>query len=301
MHKKILSLFLALLAVILAGCQLAVPEGYDTDTMPDPLIGVYITEEYLELFDVEQWLQENADALAGGNTFFPDTGSERLYGTVTKNGISFPGTEGLILASHYASDPDTGSGYWVTLADSGVNHIHAAYNHADETQTVELSASIYLSRDAQERIFYFNPVYQTAAGDIYVCSGQGMSMSGGIGGEMAQKTQASTPDGPQGDGEGYSGSFDIRIKTVEIPRTVTLLHMDSEHRIIREDTYAPEAMPQEVTPASGAAYILVETELSDGLHRSVHQPESDPVETFVPMDGGLCDIISTRILWPEGI
>lgn len=300
MIKKIFAVTLAICIFLLSGCQLAVPDGINTPDLPDPLIGVLVTEEYLDLFDMDAWLQENTGKLNNKQNLTAPV-SEKLYGTTTEDSIAFGNTEGMVFASYYAPSANEVSdgGYWCTIADAGINHVNAAYNRTDESNTVTLSASIYMSIDAEERVFYFNPIYQTKSGEVYVCSGQGMSMSSGLGGEMSHKLQADAPEGPDGNGMRYSSCFDVRIKTVEVPQAVTLLHVDDRHNILKKSTYTPDTMPQEVTPEPGTAYILVEWELINGTQRFLSQPGDKPLETFQHADSGLCDIVSTTILWPE--
>ena len=64
MHKRIFVLIMVL-ALALSGCQLAKPEA-DTQKEKDMLVGVFITEEHLDLFDMEAYLQDNLGALSGG-------------------------------------------------------------------------------------------------------------------------------------------------------------------------------------------------------------------------------------------
>ena len=260
------------------------------------MVGIYITLEYLDLFDMEAWLMENADKLVGNNVSLLNTTTERLYGTFSEGQITFPGTEGMVLAGLYVppEDPETGSGYRTTIADPGITHIHSSYHSADTKESIDITASIYYSQDAGDKVFYFNPIYQDKNGDIYVTSGQGMQMSGMLG-EMGQTTRSERT----ADGVTVSRSFDIKVSCVEVPKSVTLIQMTSDHQILTSNTYTPETMPDEITPVAGAAYILVETALTEGVTLSIHQPGSDPLETLIKMENGICDFTSTTILWEE--
>ena len=302
MLKKVLALLLLMSFVFLWGCQLAVPEGAPESVEPDPLNGVYITTEYVDLFDSDDWYPAGSGELYLDNLLNPGTTqAHRLFGEVGEDGLVFPGVTGMALAHIYTApeNPDQENGYWVTVADIGINHIHSAYKRTDDTDACEISGNIYYSQDAGDMIFYFNPVYQTTDGKIYLLSGSGMHMSGALGGEMSQRTEASSSPGPLSDVSGYSAAFDVTVRSVEVPKSVTLIHMSSSHAVLKKETYSTASMPQEITAEKGTAYILVESELKEGNSITVIQPGSEPLETLKPTDNGICDFTATEILWNE--
>ena len=295
MRKRIIIGALILSLCFLCGCQLAVPAGDPTGGEPDCLIGVYITTEYVDLFDAE-----SLNNLKGNTLLTPDdTGNQRLWGEFTENELVFPGITGMALANLYQNPDESDSGYWTTLAGIGINHIHSSYKTTDTTDEREITASIYYSHTAGEPVFYFNPIYQTSDGRVYLLSGQGMSMTGHPGAEMSQKMDNSVTAGPKGEETGYRASFEVTIRCVEVPESVTLLHMSADHRILKEDTYLPDQMPEEITPQKEAAYLLIETKLPSGISITIQQPGNNPIETLVATDNGICDIITTRILWED--
>ena len=302
MLKKLSALLLAFSLTFLWGCQLAVPEGAPESTEPDLLIGVYITTEYLDLLDAESWYAENFGKLDLSNSLTSgDMNEHRLLGEVSEDGLIFTGVTGMALAHIFTKPENTSdeSGYWSTVADIGINHIHSTYNSTDNADDFEIKGNIYFSQDAGDMIFYFNPIYQTAAGQIYLVSGQGMHMSGALGGEMSQKTEMSSTMGPENDGSSYSAAFDVTVRSVEVPKLVTLIHMSSKHSVLSSESYSPNTMPTEITPTEGTAYILVETRFAESNSLTVIQPEGDPLETLIPLENGICDFTVTRILWPE--
>ena len=66
MNKRILILVLAM-TMFLTGCQLAV-ETVNEQGMRDPdrLVGVVVTTEYLDLFDMEGYLEDNLGSIMAG-------------------------------------------------------------------------------------------------------------------------------------------------------------------------------------------------------------------------------------------
>ena len=72
MNKKVTVTCLALaLLVSLCGCQLAQPEGSNS-SKADRLVGVFVTTEYLDLYDadayLEEYLKNNAGSISDGDT-----------------------------------------------------------------------------------------------------------------------------------------------------------------------------------------------------------------------------------------
>ena len=83
--RRTFEIFLAVLIIFsLMGCQLALEDKEDNT---DILIGVFITEEHLDLFDMEGYLNDNINTLSGGGLINIDKNSSqyqgRLYATLT--------------------------------------------------------------------------------------------------------------------------------------------------------------------------------------------------------------------------
>ena len=65
MRKKgLLAIILAALLLV-SGCSLALPEE-DGNADGDPMVGVLVTTQPLELFDSEAYLRENASTILNG-------------------------------------------------------------------------------------------------------------------------------------------------------------------------------------------------------------------------------------------
>ena len=58
---------LTAIAALLCGCSLARSDMDASAASRDRLIGVYITTEYIDLFDLEGYIGANASALSGGS------------------------------------------------------------------------------------------------------------------------------------------------------------------------------------------------------------------------------------------
>ena len=165
MNKRLFA-FLICLGLLLGcgGCQLADPEQDGTTAAPDRLIGVFATEEYLDLFDHDTWFRDNADKLAdGGETVVSPQNSEtyggRVWAVQQANGDwVFEDLEGMgYYAYRYGSDAERGT---ATHMDAGLTGNGMRVNSTDAGESLELEATIYHIPGGEVR-YFFNPVYQT--------------------------------------------------------------------------------------------------------------------------------------------
>ena len=108
MRKKgLLATILAAL-LLLSGCSLALPEE-DGKTDGDPMVGVLVTTQPLDLFDSEAYLRENASTVLNGGMIRADDAekySNALF-TVwddTQQRYVFPDTEGYVWLCTEESD-----------------------------------------------------------------------------------------------------------------------------------------------------------------------------------------------------
>ena len=82
-YKILYAVCCALLMGLLGGCQLA-REDAGANAIQDRLIGVFVTTDYIDLFDAEGYLNENLKGFQNGNVIVDgDTRryEGRLYGT----------------------------------------------------------------------------------------------------------------------------------------------------------------------------------------------------------------------------
>jgi hypothetical protein len=190
----ILSCFLVLAFIIgLTDISLAArTENSRGETENDKLIGVYITTEYLDLFDYTGYLRDNYENANGkiimeGNN---DSYQGRLYAKLIEKTIInedgsetaarpeyvFEGVEGF---PYYCYNTVDEHGSCSTIkGDEAVSDGHNYVGSTDEGSSVTLEGIIYMSPRKIIGPYYLNPVYQTEDGRIYMVSGSGTSMSG---------------------------------------------------------------------------------------------------------------------------
>ena len=87
---------LTAIAALLCGCSLARSDMDASAASRDRLIGVYITTEYIDLFDLEGYIGANASALSGGSIGEADAAqyNGRLYAELVDERYVFPGVDG---------------------------------------------------------------------------------------------------------------------------------------------------------------------------------------------------------------
>lgn len=294
MNKKIMAIVLAFLLTIgLCGCQLAKPDSNGSQ-QNNRLVGAYITTEYVDLFDMDGYLQENLDSIIAqnGEIELPAIENEpKLYAVLTENTYAFPDLEGILLAQfRMSSGEDT---YTSAVVDEGICDIHNRVGGED----AGISGTIWTAKDSGEVIFYLNPVYQTEDGQVYLLPGSGIHFSSGVGGRATQKMEETRTVTVNGETFEENFAVEVAVDVTEPAETVTVLQMDEENRELSRTTYRADALPEELTPDTGTAYLLVQSNTKTGTQRQICQPGDERTEVFVPLDPQICTKTSIYIHW----
>ena len=120
---------------------------------------------------------------------------------------------------------------------------------------IDLSGEVYACGDRQV-IFNLYPIYQTSDGRIYLTRGNSMGMSGADG---ASVTHTLTSDKTETIG-GKSERVKVRVAITAVsrptPTKFTVAHMDENDDLLKLEEFAPDALPESITPADGAAYLI---------------------------------------------
>jgi len=291
--KRILALILAVL--MLSGCQLASEEKRE-DQLQDKLVGVFVTFEHLDLeFDIEGWLRANPGALGDGDiTLEPGEGmayEEKLWASVTEEGWSFPGIDGLIMGQMWKDD------HWAGFSTEGFSEMKTAVEQTETLDSVAEEGTIYIPFDTDAFIFYSNPVYMTPDGAYYAQEGSGFSGDGMAIGGMSQSIKCEIKETLDGVEKEYSAEYTVRIEGVKLAEKVVLVQMSAEHTELDRAEYLPNQMPESVTPAADAAYLIVEEYADDEVTRTLCQPGCDPIRIFCQEEQVYCLPRFTEILW----
>ncbi len=309
MNKRLFA-FLTCLSFLLGcgGCQLADPEQSEQTAEQDQLIGVFATEEYLDLFDYDTYFSDNADKLVeGGETVISPQDSEayggRIWATQKDNGDwVFEGLEGLgFYAYRYESEAETGI---ASHLDEGLTGNGMHVTSTDEGESVELEATIYHVPGGRVR-YHFNPVYQTPDGTVYLTAGTGIYMEGTVEGEASTHTLSDsvTTTGPDGKSTVTGCDLAVRVEIMNAPSKIVILQMDEDSGVLDRKSCAPGQVPESLTPEPGCAYLVVETHKTgpdgDMVSRELVDAGAESFSTFQARPDGVCVKRDTTLLWAE--
>lgn len=324
MNKRILAVFLAL-ALALSGCQLAVEDTGESSSVEDRLVGVLLTEERLNLIDMEAYLNDNLDQVLNGETWLEGDASAysgRIYAvkkeeTVTNEkgqthtviSFEFEDVEGYLLSTFLCDsnvDPSImeGDEYWSFLSDEPFCDLHNGIHISDDGEKNTIEGTIYMDENHGEVLFYKNPVYQTNDGRIYVTECTVGSFHCSQGGNITSTISQTNTHTVNGEKSEYSMEVSVSLKPVQISELVRLLHMSESNEVLLVQEYEPDELPEEIIPAEGAAYLICEEHVRDEegeltVTRQIHDAKSDPISVFQRWKGDICIKRELNILWDE--
>lgn len=297
-------LWVLVLALALSGCQLAKPEAQE-EAEKDMLVGVFMTQEYLDLFDFDAYFQDHAGDLLTDGAVSADHltryGSriwgERIRGSDGHSSYHFGDLEGHILASfRILPENDPWQAYWSSEVSGALCDVSLGHHSIDNGARLELSAAVWFSDTHPDPGLYFNPIYQTPDGRVYVVSGQGMFFGEGSATQTMTEEVTRTEQGVK---TGYSTRIHIAMDTVSPARRLVLLQMDEENRVLHRLETTPGEAPRTLTPEAGCAYLLLEEHTAGGIRRSIFQKEDSGISFFRELSNGLCEKGQITLSWPE--
>lgn len=254
--KKLAIALIFALALMLPGCSLLREDGEPADA--DRLVGVYITENYIDSFDFEAYVQDNASSLSGSGEISREDAAKytrRIYAEVVDGKTSFP-IEGIaFIAARYEKDGEscTGSDYGDKLAD-----VHLSINVSDDMETTVLTGKLFADSGAGHMSAYCNPVYQQADGRVYLVPGEGMSANMG---SMTHSLSESCESAKKGE-RGYGMDITLEVEGRRPSEKLAVLLYSADGALLSRTEYAPEEMPEEIS-AEGAAWAVFEDYTAD--------------------------------------
>lgn len=308
---KTILIFAAILAAVFL---IALLDGGAVQSAADEeeegtLIGAFVSEEDLDIDDLEitatgkvRWKQGRlyAERTEEGWRFpdLPDGGG--IFSVLPMEREDANGeTESPLLNSDFPEIVYIGS---LGKADgrSNVNR-----ENGIRTTDIDLSGEVYAC-GSRRVIFKFYPIYQTSDGRIYLTRGNSMGMSGADG---ASITHTLTSDKTETIG-GKSERVKVRVAITAVsrptPTKFTVAHMDENDDLLKLEEFAPDALPESITAAPGAAYLIGTSYGTDWDGETAEygicsrdgriQP---PLDTFAYQDGKL-KAVCIRVNWKEG-
>ncbi|MDR1619863.1 MAG: hypothetical protein LBS18_04280 [Clostridiales bacterium] len=318
-HKMMIAMCCILLLYALTGCQLAL-ENAGTDTYEDRLAGIFVTTQHLDLFDMEGYLNDSLKGFQGGNIIVDGDIQKyqgRLYAALRTRTLTNEETGETSKIEDYAFPVDGIScfvatvpaiegrgGYRTSISDPAISNGRMDIHVGDETNSTTLEGTIYVSPTGRDITYYLNPVYQSADGNVYVTTGQGISASGmaSEGAFMSQTMDAATTVTENGKTKAESISIKLSISVMFPPEKTVILQMDTDSNLISRTEYAPGAMPEVFTPELDTTCFIVETYKRDDtgslkISREIYDRDDENTETFFARADGICVKHWTQIKW----
>ncbi|PKM68643.1 MAG: hypothetical protein CVU95_03310 [Firmicutes bacterium HGW-Firmicutes-2] len=258
MHKKIMAslVMIPMILVMLSGCQLAVAEAGNT-MEEDKLVGVFVTDDYIDLFDFEAYVSENSNKLMhGGEVVMESKYEGRVYGTINEanpEDVVFESYEGVLFID--ASYEENGESYSSVGSSNQVTQVHISFNDDGK----EIEGTIF-AKNAPVILAVLNPVYMTDEGEIYFTSGSGVSMSGeyGSGGSMSMFLTENRTVLVCNSESTESFKVKINVEGINDVKYYVLKQMDDhDNQVIAEKIYAHD-VPSSIEVSDQTKYMILE-------------------------------------------
>ncbi len=303
-NKKTALVFLAILAAVFlialldGGAVQSAADGEEKGT----LIGAFVSEQDLD---------------TGGDIEVTATGrlqwrEGRLYAEQTGKSWCFPdisGGGGIFCAQLSAEGTDYPT--VVNFGDLGKAKSKVNVNDADGVRTVDVSLSGEVYSCVGDTVFHCYPIYQLPDSRVYLTRGSSFGTSGDRDGESTTFTLSSDRTVTV-DGSSERTKTEVKITAVvrPTPTKFTVAHMDENDQLLKLEEFAPDALPESITAADGAAYLIGtsygagsggETAEYGICSRSGSTPDAtySGLDTFAYRDGRL-KAVSIRVNWKEG-
>lgn len=314
MRRLKILFFILMLVFSMTGCQLA---RTDLQSSDDRLVGVLVTEEYLDLFDMEAYLNDNLNLFNGDIVIDGDTSDYqgRIYASIIPQTLT--AEDGRIVEDEEITFEDLEGIHFVSArverdneffnrvySSDGIINAHTAYNYTDTEESVSMEGEIWMAHVNGNMEAYINPVFEDGNGNYYVTAGQGFSTSGdnAVGGIYTQKLEESHTITENNETKTVSVSISISLGTMYEPEKYVLLQMDANNQILQKDVYEPGSLPTDLEPKSKTEYILLETHnrlasKDETVTRTIFNRNNDHLTTFYANEDGFMIEDYTFIQW----
>ena len=304
----------AALLLSVGGCSLAKKDAGEQQINNDRLIGAFLTTEYIDLFDMEDYLNDHIGELADGETITVENSSkykDKLYATVDKKDsknpedweVTFAELQGVCFF-HANWESENGEAFGMLSIGDEICDVTQHLNMHDQGESISLTGKMYaLAENVDTEVkYYFNPVYQTESGEIYLRSGNGHHVSGDIGGSFSMKLEEEKTITIDGESEAYAFSIELCVEILQAaPKQIMLHCMDKNLQILHSETYAVGKVPTQYIVPEETACVIVETEWADGeVTRAMYEQGEDGIarmEVFYPIHKNALGKQAVEVIW----
>ena len=302
-NTKTTLIFFAILAAVFLIALLGggAAQSAAEDEEEGTLIGVYVSEEDIDIDDLEvtatgkfRWKQGRLYAEKWEKSWYfpdlPDGGG--LYSALRTE------TEGVLAGS---TTPQ-----YVSMGEIKTTHManHVYDDNGVRTTDIDLSGEVYICGD-EHVIFNFYPIYQTDDGRIYLTNGNSVGRPSGDGGSTTLTLTSDKTETIGGKSERVKVKVAITAVSRPMPTKFTVAHMDENDSLLKLEEFAPDALPESVTPVDGAAYLIGTSygtdwngETAEYTISSRDEKIESPLDTFAYQDGKL-KATSIWVNWEE--
>jgi hypothetical protein len=322
MKRKILIVFCCVLLVCaFSGCQLA-KESAGTNAYEDRLIGVFITTEYLDLFDFDGYFNDNSKGFQGGEIVMDEKNTQqyqgRLYAVliprtstneetgenIVTHEYVFEGIEGISYCVPMIEAAEDENSYIATTSDPAISDPHTDLHYGDDENRISLDGTIYVTSSNVKHTYYFNPVYQSADGSVYASTGNGFMVDSdeySEGSAYSHTMDSVTTITENGKTKKDSIYINVSISVMFAPEKTVILQMDTNNALISRTEYKPDTLPDVITPEKSTAYFIVENYKRDDtgilkISREIYGRDVENIETFFVRPDGVCIKQGTQIM-----
>lgn len=320
MKNKLGYLIISLImVVILNGCQLA-QEDLAATKGQDKLIGVYITYESLDLFDMDAFLKDNFTKLSSGENVIPeveDKYNDRLYASFVEKEMTdengeiktnseyvFEGLEGIPMFTYTIADPVSGESYMISNFEDGIFEAKSSINCGDNEEGIELEGILYVDTNTKSHGVYVNPVYQSADDKVYLLSGYGLWLGEDqVEGAFCTHTISDSITVTENKKTiTYNSTIKVSVTSTSPAEKVAISQMRSDSHVISRNEYFIDEMPEEIIPDNACEYLIIESYSTDingemAVERKLLSKEESSLDYFKKVNHGVLFKGYSSIKW----
>lgn len=280
-------LFILACILLLSGCQLAKqPTNDDQPTIveKDKLIGYVIMPNALDIDSDETFYATCALDDKGNNSCYFDESIG--YGSIK---IIIDNEDGF---HTYYKEP-------ALILDDVVN-----MNIKDNSTETTINSTLYIITSDDQHYLSLAPIYLDKEGKVYSRRESQIMLLENTdettgGGMKLEYTDNITEDGVE---KLTKTTITAKFEGMHRPTLTTLIYMNNASKIIKKDSYQPNAVPQEISVDNNVAYIIIETEKEDKDENTLYQrtivnKNDNSFTTFYPYNDIVCARQITTVNW----
>ena len=215
----------------------------------------------------------------------------------------FEGVSGFRLICFTIPDEAGDGSRIVSNVDDGFTSIDFDIN--ENGRSVKVDAVISFVPGREDACFFYNPVLISNSGRVFAVPGDFMAVSAAMnppGSSVGQTIRDERRHTENGMETTDSTAFTVQINAVREPAEIRLLQFSEQHEILKNEAFAPGAVPDEIVPLAEADYLLLETVEKDGdemrfTRRVAVGRDTDFLNTLSCRDDGICVSHYHDVLW----